>query len=167
MYFSGHAVSKWLQNTDIHQGRSMSWKIHLAALSVAIILILIIANIPGHSPTGNAPVSNLSIRIANASWGMNCKNIPNNVPANSNPFKSDGSNSGAYNNVQNVVSRLCDGKVSCNGAANTTTLGADPFPGCSKDLKIEYRCFSYDRPWSVDVDQEQNFTIDCKEHYPS
>lgn len=134
----------------------MHWKLHIAALFVAVIVVLIIANIPSETSTNGESNGNLSITITSASWGLNCTEEKD---ANA-PFMSLSGKRSGKNNVLDEVAKLCDGKVSCSGAANTATLGADPFPECSKHLVIEYRCFSYDRPWKIDIGSEP-FTIDC------
>ena len=66
-------------------------------------------------------------------------------------------------NVLLKVSTLCNGKVSCEFKATSAVLESEPLAACLKNLDVGYRCFSYDRLWTVTVQQGQTVKIDCHE----
>jgi hypothetical protein len=133
----------------------MSFKVHLFIVSLIIIAVSLIWQLRGQgTPTPQeAAVIPHVISIIHASWGMNCKDIA---------IVQDGMPQDAFGNPQTVnpkikldnvfgpVSMECNGKTECEIQADDAKLGEDPAPECTpKTLEIEYRCFSYDRPWRV------------------
>lgn len=128
----------------------MSFKIHLIVVSFIIVVVYVSWQLISKTPV-QAPVvpaaSKYSISVIHASWGLNCV-----------IHKSDNGNEGYISdtsqrklqtdNVLVEVSQLCNGKLKCDIPIKAATLGADPAPECNgKALEVEYRCFSYDRPW--------------------
>lgn len=90
-----------------------------------------------------------SISVIRASWGLNCtQNSEENRHSPDDPFTKQ--NAPYENNVLAKVQELCDGRLSCEIPISVQTLGDDQAPNCTeKELSVEYRCFSYDRPWNA------------------
>ena len=157
----------------------MNWKFH--AIAVTAIMIVIVGifvatgkiNVPaGGKPPAvnpNVPDSDRFIQIAKANWGFNCNRFieqynqaveaqkkidPYNTQKLVDPVRQ--------NNVLLEISNQCNGKVTCQIAADPKALG-DPYRNCRKFLEVEYRCFSFDRPWPVTAEQGTTLTIDCRE----
>jgi hypothetical protein len=137
----------------------MSFKVHLVIVSCIILAVyfawqILNANTPAPAATENSN-STYSITIAHASWGLNCQyNGTSRTPAT----ESDGfANSGTSqtnplreDNILAKIAELCNGKLKCTIPNTSEALGADPAPAClDKEINVEYRCFSYDRPWTI------------------
>lgn len=133
----------------------MSFKVHLLIVSLIIVAVSLMWEVMGQSTPQpqEIPVVPRVISITHASWGLNCKNIA---------IIQEGTPQDAFGNPQTVNTKLkednvfgpvsleCNGKTECEIQADGSTLGDDPAPECTpKMLEIEYRCFSYDRPWRV------------------
>jgi len=135
----------------------MSFKIHLIIISCIIIAMTLSWEFMHNSPTqpDTAPAKlQHSLSITHASWGLNCRDIVVNSDTTQNAFlnKHDGNSRLHEDNVLGTVSRLCNGNMNCDVPVDESSLGSDPAPACpSKVLEIEYRCFSYDRPWIVKI----------------
>jgi len=134
----------------------VSFKVHLIIISCIVIVVLLVWQFMPHSaapvPDNAAMKQTYSIAITHASWGLNCKNTAVNSDNSREAFlnKSGANNKLHADNVLSQVSHLCNGATSCNVKGDETTFGSDPAPDCNdKMLEIEYRCFSYDRPWNV------------------
>jgi len=91
------------------------------------------------------------ITVSHASWGVGCHElISPNTTATRDPFAGSNDNKIHPDNVLKAVAALCNGKPTCDVSIDPAVLGEDPLPNCApKTLEIEYRCFSYDRPWIV------------------
>lgn len=137
----------------------MSFKIHLIIISVIIVMVFLVWSMSGSEPPPPAPVpvaqkvSSYSIAISHASWGLNCAKRPvsvNNSTSSYDTFAgTDVASKFHEDNVLLKVSEICNGKLQCDIPFTPDILGDDPQPDCDKVLDIEYRCFSYDRPWRV------------------
>jgi len=135
----------------------MPFKLHLIIISCIIVAVLLAWQFLHNTSSGlsdNAPAkSAYSLSVTHASWGLNCRNIAiNNDAAPHDAFVSKGeaNNKLHEDNVLGTVARLCNGNMKCDIMVDEATLGADPSPDCgNKVLEVEYRCFSYDRPWNV------------------
>lgn len=134
----------------------MPFKVHLLIISCIIIVVLLAWQFMQFSAStavkkiAEKPSHTLS--ITHASWGLNCRNIAINSDASRDVFlnKNDPRSKLREDNVLAPVSRLCNGNVKCDINLGESDLGSDPVPDCgSKILEVEYRCFSYDRPWKV------------------
>ena len=112
-----------------------------------------------------------NISILHASWGLNCLNSysydPNPTPSS---FATTAKSKWYEDNVLSRVATLCKDKKSCTIGINNDVLGDVPDDeSCSiKELKIEYRCFSFDRPWIlVSKEKDKQLVIDCEKQNES
>lgn len=133
----------------------MQFRTHL------IIILCITAAIYGiwYLLSQNQPVaviqrgaSPYSIHISRATWGLNCRQRYQVPSTSSDGFSADaaGGFSLTANNVLKQVGELCDGKPDCEIPTDALLIGKDPAPHCiDKELEVEYRCFSFDRPWRI------------------
>lgn len=146
----------------------MSFKVHLIIICVIItfmyIILQVINNRPAPAPV--APVeqtSAYSITILHASWGLNCLDSFELEDTPQDSFSSSAKSKLHEDNVLSEVADLCNDKKNCTVPINTTALGDDPSPDCRrKYLRVEYRCFAYDRPWILtSKDKEKELNIDC------
>ncbi|MCE2926458.1 MAG: hypothetical protein LW823_02260 [Rickettsiales bacterium] len=117
----------------------MTFKTHLIAISVIILSVFIAwqafqkPDRPKQAPP-KTETSAYQIIIVRASLGLNCLDR---YPNAENLFE---------NNVKEIVSSLCAGKLDCKVPTNEKTLKITTSSDCSdKELEIEYRCFSFDR----------------------
>jgi hypothetical protein len=140
----------------------MSFKLHLIIVSVIIVLVYLAGKIfltvplPATTPMSTKK-SPFSIAITHATWGLNCRYRLTEGMENDDGFVKDI----RVDNALKKVSELCNDKPSCTIAINENTLGRDPYPGCfEKELDIEYRCYSFDRPWRV-RGNSGTISIDC------
>jgi hypothetical protein len=143
----------------------MPFKIHLLIVSFIIGVVFLswkwMSEIPQVSPQVASPSSAYSIIIAHASWGLNCRIRPSAAAAGDAYAGGSSSNPLRIDNVLVAVSEMCNGKVECSVPVSAQALGKDPAPECSeKMLDIEYRCFSYDRPWNA-KGSSGNVAISC------
>ena len=133
----------------------MQFKVHLLIiLCIIIVMSLVLRFMQNSTITNNVAAVKPShtLSIIHASWGLNCKSTVINNDANKDAFlnKNDQNTKLKEDNVLGPVSRLCNGNVKCDITLGESSLGADPEPNCNnKILEIQYRCFSYDRPWNV------------------
>lgn len=132
----------------------MSFKLHLIIISCIIIAVMLIWQVMNSgisiSPQVTATKPQYSLLISHASWGLNCRNVTINSGLLPNAAGAGKNNLLREDNVLGAVAPLCNGKVRCDIVANESTLGKDPSPACAdKVLEVEYRCFSYDRPWTA------------------
>lgn len=67
------------------------------------------------------------------------------------------------NNVLELIAKACNNKLKCGIILKPELLGGDPAPDCVGEiLEIEYRCFSFDRPWTINSDGKgKTLDIDC------
>ena len=138
----------------------MSFKVHLIIVSCIIVAVLLVWQFmpapitkPSENASINVPVApTYSLAITHASWGLTCSGNSINSDDTRTSFlsKSNVKNALREDNILEAVSRLCNGKPNCDISTDESMLGTDPAPGCNnKIIEIEYRCFSYDRPWNV------------------
>ena len=147
----------------------MSFKFHIIVVSSLIFIMIVawvvLSNKPAVVAASKTENSTYSVTITHASWGLNCLQaeeggygVQQATPLylnekNSQTLKPD--------NVLVKVSALCNGKLTCTIPIKPEILGTDPAPDCfSKLLEVEYRCFSFDRPWTVHSGKE-DIKIDC------
>jgi len=132
----------------------MPFKIHLIIVSIIILIVTLIWGLTQNAtqPVVAAEPKGIirKISVTHASYALNCRNVAiNNAAVPQNAFSS-ASASIKEDNVLQAVSKLCNGKTECDVSADSAEFGEDPAPDCTpKALEIEYRCFSYDRPWIV------------------
>jgi hypothetical protein len=149
----------------------MSFKIHLIIVSVIIIAVYFAWQLTSRTNTPQPAVieqetaSPYSITVIHASWGLNCRNsyVARTTPQKDDPFayKPGTESKLEEDNVLSIVSKLCDGKLKCTIPISPQALGGDPMPECGdKSLDVEYRCFSFDRPWLVQS-SFKSLDIDC------
>lgn len=141
----------------------MEFKTHLTLIGFIIVVLLIAWQFmrPAQLSTETQIVtqSPYSISISRANWGLNCPQ-QRRKDDSQNPFADTNTNALRANNVLETVTALCNGKVQCEIPLSKDVLG-DPAPECGlKVLDVEYRCFSYDRPWSANA-FSGSLVIDC------
>jgi len=117
----------------------MSFKTHLIFVTLVIACVFLFWRLsqPAIEPIVAQPVqkSDFGISVAYATWGRNCLNS---------------GNVSIDNNVKEEVSASCNGLMECKIIADSRTFRNDFNPQCStKELEVEYRCFSFDRLRSV------------------
>lgn len=100
------------------------------------------------------------IRILKATWGANCRD-----KTGSNMF-GVGLGGDGYkvqeNNVLEKIKQLCDNKAACKFRVTRKNMGIDdPASGCTKNLEVQYRCFSYDKRRLKEVYEQKEFKITC------
>ena len=160
-------------------------RFHLIAISCIIVIVTVIFSITGQfknkkvekpkpvitvvDDQGTQTVVEVEeeigdryITIWEASWGLNC----NKSGRDSGPSTGfAGSNNGVKrNNVMGKVKELCNGKLNCEFKADYKTLGRPTQDRrCRPQLEMMYRCFSFDRPWTVSSRSGDMVRIDCKE----
>ena len=156
----------------------MAFKLHLMIVSFIIVTVYLVWMVmtPAEVPVPVAPVlgkmdtkiAPYTVAIIHASWGMNCPNVLINTDAQTthDPYVNT-RNKGPVNNklrddnVFAAVSLFCNSKEKCEIAVGDPVLGDDPAPDCTnKVLEIQYRCYSYDRPWTVRA-ATGSLTLDC------
>lgn len=153
-----------------------NYKFHaiaIASISLIITVLYLIID-PKPATTGGDPEihGDQAIEIYSATWGESCNsdietalNDPvllatiNRAAAEAKrgPLKLV-----TRNNALATIGDLCNGKLACSFIPNTQLLG-DPYSNCFKTLDVSYRCFSYDRLWTLSLDQGKPVTIDCHE----
>ena len=147
----------------------MTLRTHLIIVALIIVSVFIgwetMQTISARRAARALMESGRAIEIVRASWGLNC-------PAGTRDSHSEGvtgfmegrSNppSVRENNILEVVSALCNLKPQCSIHNSPQTFGSDPAPDCiEKEISIEYRCFSYDRPWPLTIASHETGVIDC------
>lgn len=148
----------------------MPFKTHLAIVTAILLVVYFVwqtlgSRVPQEKPLiRTEAVSPYSISIANANWSRNClQNLP------SYSLKSDGFaklSEGTLerektNDLVSKLSELCNGKNRCELLTESLSSPNDPTANCAKsELEVEYRCFSYDRPWRVSSESGK-LAINC------
>ncbi len=131
----------------------MSFKIHLIIVSAIIVVVYaawqMMASAPPQVVQQGAPASAYSIIVAHASWGLNC-HYRTATQSVDEAYGTGAKNKLREDNALVAVSAWCNGKPLCEIPLTPEALGEDPAPECSsKELHVEYRCFSYDRAWDA------------------
>jgi hypothetical protein len=135
----------------------MPFKVHLLIVAIIIAAVYIIWGIMHTAApvvqAGDPKTMSRMIAVTHASWGLNCRNVMISNDDNAQDAFGTGKQPNpklSEDNVFSAVSLMCNGKSQCEVPASDPQLGEDPAPDCAiKNLEIEYRCFSYDRPWKV------------------
>jgi len=137
----------------------MNFKLHLTIIVCIVVAVLLAWQVMhldiAATPETGPSKPQYSLTVIHASWGLNCPNVvtSNNIPERDafvNKGVSDTNNKLREDNVLGVIAPMCNGNLECQIIADEANLGKDPAPDCSnKVLEVEYRCFSYDRPWKV------------------
>jgi hypothetical protein len=155
-----------------------NYKFHAIALSTicALIIGLYVAMMPPAPPptADNGGANDRFIQIDSATWGIGCNPyIAKELQDRQfKPVQRDQKGDIVAqkpialveaNNVLPIISAACDGKPKCEILATSSSLGVEPMASCSKQLKVGYRCFSYDRLHLVDISQSNTLKIDCDE----
>ena len=154
----------------------------------AIALLIICGVITGMyfalAPKPPAPVDtsvhgDRYIEIYSATWGRDCNNmiqqeINNPTPTPppfegeeqppEQPVKREPLKLVVTNNVLTAVGEKCNGNLTCTVLADSNWLGSEPLAACFKKLEVSYRCYQYDRLWSMKLEQGKDGTIDCNAH---
>lgn len=153
------------------------YKFHAIAIAAIFLVVIVIYML---MPQPSAPVAadpalmgERYIAIYSATWGQACNpQIEQAIAERANvPVKAEKPDSDAplalqpvsANNVLQAVSDLCNGKLTCEFTASSQTFGVEPLHACPKNLEVSYRCFAYDRLWTVTAQQGQTVTLDCNE----
>ena len=132
----------------------MTFKTHLLIVAVIILMVYLVWDI-GRTPPATAPQSNYAITVSHASWGLNCPLYANGNNVLDRAYVKKSANGEALpkqDNVLQVIASTCNGATDC-----TIAISDDAFPGIAptecvnKKLEVEYRCFSYDRPWHAEA----------------
>lgn len=132
----------------------MPFKIHLVIVSIIIVIVTLIWSLmqtaPSPSSTAEAKGIVRKIAVTHASYALNCRGVAVSNEAVPQTAANHRTGKLAEDNVLAAVGELCNGKTECEVSVNSAELGEDPAPDCTpKTLEVEYRCFSYDRPWQV------------------
>ena len=134
----------------------MPFRIHLVIVACIIASVYLIWEFMHRATTAPQSPSarNIArmIAVTHASLGLNCRGMAiQNEAVPQDAFNGAGANPKlAEDNVFGAVSLRCNGRTECEIAVDDPGLGEDPAPECRpKVLEVEYRCFSYDRPWRV------------------
>lgn len=152
-------------------------KFHLLAVGVICTIITVVYTVskpdPAQTPTVDPELAaGRSVEIASATWGEGCNEFMNelNRTTRSKPVELDENGQpkpqtiytlATYNNVLERVTNACKGQISCSITPSDDALGVTPLHSCAKQLKITYRCYSFDRLWEATIDGGQTHTIDC------
>ena len=132
-------------------------KIHFVGLAVIILLVIAIA----YKTTQPGPqmANPYVIEIVNATFGQNCNaQILKDAPS---PYADMSAKAVQKNNVLGKISQLCNGKNTCQFSVDRSMLDPVASQSCNQKLSIDYRCFSYDRPWHADAAEGEKISIDC------
>ena len=153
----------------------MRWKIHAIVIGSITLLLLILYWVSQVTVEPKTIVKNLGdqyIRIDQAHWGLNCnRNYEEYMRAkrlgklqleegeDAEPLEEPKPVSA--NNILPQLSKLCDVQATCEFDANIVTFG-NPYKNCLKELKVTYRCTSYDRLHQLSVYEGEHVKIDCQ-----
>lgn len=141
-------------------------RFHLIALSIIIAFVLVVfylsGQFTGQSQEKGQAASERTIKVWEASWGLNCQDAPLKDPnAALSPQKRSDIKK---NNVLERVRRMCDGQVTCQFKADKATLGdVAPDRRCSPELSLIYRCYELDRPWQIRAENRQQVVFSCRQ----
>lgn len=151
----------------------MSFKVHLIIICAIIVMIYVAMQIIGKqeapAPVAAPKASKYKISVISASWGLNCLDYDywgDDTPKRDVFANSPENNKPQENNILSRVQALCEGKKSCKFKAEEETLGPQPVKNCrDAEIQIEYRCFSFDRPWNIQT-MDKDIEIDCEAQNP-
>ncbi len=153
----------------------MGSKTHIIVIALILLVIMFAAHMVRQMDRGAAATSTKPIvidetrfiHVIRASWGRNCHGKKRrSSPAVTLGITEEGVYSTPFydiaeNNAYKIVADKCNNRRSCTLEANSDFIGFDAAPNCTKELVVEYRCFSYDTPWIKKAKQKQTMVIDC------
>jgi hypothetical protein len=162
----------------------INYKTHALAISVisAVIVVIYIIVSPKTAPPIELKPTNRYVRIMSATWGENCNLFieeANAKKASQGLAKDEHGNAIPTTQLKKVmpdnaleaVKGFCEGRIYCESAIKSATLGIEPAATCFKKLDVTYRCFDVDRLHTLSIDQNESLTIDCSkpvdEHAPA
>lgn len=142
-------------------------KVQLISFLVAIALlgglyVLVSADSPKEAPAPQDDSAYL-IMIESATYGENCTAFiehNNTLRERSNPPRPQLAPI-KQNNTLRLVSSICSGQPECRLYVTPQTVGFDPAPRCAKELRIGYRCFSFDRSREVVILDGNEINFSC------
>ena len=146
---------------------------HLIAVGVILLISLIglfasgmISFGGGDKTADNGPVEDVLITVG-ATWGENCNEYIQNT--NANPPRDEKNNiigealsPVKRDNVLRRVASMCDTRAACAFPVKKDILGADPAPGCTKALVIDYRCGELGITQRITAYTGSQLSLDCK-----
>lgn len=145
----------------------MSFKHHLIIVIVIILGVYLawqgMNKDPVEEPAAPAvAVSPYAISILHATWGGRCGNAFQDMDPSYDNYAKNTPDSARpqEDNVLSKISDMCNGKMECSITVNQASLGELPRDCVEKSLEVEYRCFSYDRPWRI-RENKGAMTINC------
>lgn len=153
----------------------MSFKIHLLIVSVIILVVYLVWGISRSTPDTGSSIADTKptyvISVTHASWGLNCPDIAGNDDILDKAYvkKSDLANKRPYqDNALAIVSDYCNSKTDCDiPLSGELFKGMAPKQCSEKKLAVEYRCFTYDRPWRAEASNiDGMLSITCKGKEP-
>lgn len=158
-------------------------KFHAIALTAICAVItglyfLLAPPPPPAAPVDTGPRGDRYIQIYSATWGRECNDyIQQELTRRTSapPVKNEKGEVVTLpplqlvttDNVLPVVSKQCDGKMTCDIRADSQLLGIEPQESCFKKLEVSYRCFAIDPLRSITIEQRNTKTIDCNPNEPA
>ena len=152
----------------------MSPRIHLLLVGGILAVTLLALLATGQINFGKAPDARLAAADASAmlitvsaTWGDNCNDYIQSM--SNNPGSEDTASHVTatllpvrHDNALRRVSTLCDAKASCSFPVTTDALGADPAPGCTKALTVDYRCGEMGVTSRLTAYSGSKLSLDCR-----
>ncbi len=141
---------------------TMNMKYHYVAAPLLLIALVVLYMMASKQPEQRAsqPVGTRFIQISRATWGENCNPTIQQM-------REDRKTQQALvqpNNVLREVSQRCNGHDNCVVSASATQLGSDIFKdniSCGKELSIDYRCESLQKPITLTLKEDSSGSLDC------
>jgi hypothetical protein len=147
---------------------------HALAISIISLVIVVIYMLMGPNPSNTAPGAGIPtdryIRISNATWGLSCNALIDELARTAAPLAKDANGKVipaeplkrvTADNVLPLIKATCDGKVSCQISATDEALGVSLTDTCYKKLTVNYRCTDLERIVTLEIDQGQWLKLDC------
>lgn len=151
--------------------KSNRFRVHAFFLTLLAILILIAYQMYRQRASILPDSGDVFVRISSASFGLNCRPEDLRPSADAAPIKALGKFADpqqdekdklvVQDNALSAISERCNGKTSCALTATPEALGLLVSGSCRRQLNVEYRCFSYDRPWLATIRPGETLLIDC------
>lgn len=145
-------------------------KFHIMAMSGMILAAIVVyvyvefSNQKVEQPVVDDGSAGRAIFIHSASFGLNCNpiievkrkdNLREGLPV-------DKLIPVPQNNVLDLLTKQCGGKVTCTIDVTPEALKDNSYPRCAKVLDVAYRCFSYDGVTTLSASQGEKLSIDCR-----
>lgn len=143
----------------------MTNKQHIVVIFVMVIVIsllwrLVVEVTKEETPMVEQRTTPYNIEIVNASYGLNCQYRMSREQSGG--FVDPNQNRVRKNNALRAVSDACNGKEKCSVMVTDDLVGGQISQTCSyARLEVEYRCFSFDRPWATYGYNGSSLEIDC------